>query len=346
MNTIVDIIRKKPFLEYSAAKKPRYDITQSLKEVGFVDYEVNYDLNHKSYFKRMLYFLRNINNVRQQISKDLKKGKSHKIDTLILQYPAYVPFRSFWSKKLKRILNADRVTLVIHDIESLRNESEISQEEIKNLNAASEIVVHTKSMKDYLEKHGVLRPMKILSLFDYRIDSSQDFPENNFLSNTVVFAGNLKKSAFLDKLNELLSDIEFYLYGSSDDKEWPSNLKYKGKFHPNNIEDIEGFWGLVWDGDSIEGCTGDLGEYLKYNSPHKASLYIASGKPVIVWDQSAITPFILENKLGISVSSLKEIPQKIKSLSQAELDELKNSVKKWGEKLRNGEMIKEVIALR
>ena len=57
-------------------------------------------------------------------------------------------------------------------------------------------------------------------------------------------------------------------------KEGP-NCTYKGKFSPENISFIEGNWGLVWDGDQLETCHGKLGEYLRINSSHKISLYIA-----------------------------------------------------------------------
>lgn len=65
------------------------------------------------------------------------------------------------------------------------------------------------------------------------------------------------------------------MYGSSYfDSE--KNVMYKGSFKPEQIDHIHGSWGLVWDGNSIEGCEGELGNYLKINAPHKISLYIAA----------------------------------------------------------------------
>ena len=50
---------------------------------------------------------------------------------------------------------------------------------------------------------------------------------------------------------------------------------------------MEGSFGLVWDGISVETCAGVYGEYLKVNNPHKTSLYLASGIPVIIWKEAA-----------------------------------------------------------
>ena len=56
-----------------------------------------------------------------------------------------------------------------------------------------------------------------------------------------------------------------------------------GSFLPDELPSaLEGSFGLVWDGDSSKTCSGVFGEYLRYNNSHKASLYLASGFPIIV----------------------------------------------------------------
>ena len=60
-----------------------------------------------------------------------------------------------------------------------------------------------------------------------------------------------------------------------------------------------GSFGLVWDGMSSETCKGSFGEYLRINNPHKTSLYLASGIPVIIWSKAALAEFIEKNKCGI-----------------------------------------------
>lgn len=80
------------------------------------------------------------------------------------------------------------------------------------------------------------------------------------------------------------SKLQINAYGNHfDQSKAEKALCYKGSFHPDVLPGIlEGDFGLVWDGISAQSCIGNTGEYLKYNDPHKTSLYIASGIPVIV----------------------------------------------------------------
>jgi hypothetical protein len=63
-----------------------------------------------------------------------------------------------------------------------------------------------------------------------------------------------------------------------------------------------------------DGCKGVFGEYLKYNNPHKASLYLASGIPIIVWKESALAEFVEEHKCGISVYALNKLKEQLSSI--------------------------------
>ena len=87
-----------------------------------------------------------------------------------------------------------------------------------------------------------------------------------------------------------------------------ANVTYKGMLPSDEIPYLmEGDYGLVWDGDTISTCSSLLGEYLRYNNPHKLSLCVAAGKPIITWKEAAIADFINKNKIGITVSSLEEL---------------------------------------
>ncbi|MDO4182976.1 MAG: hypothetical protein Q4E12_05155 [Coriobacteriia bacterium] len=124
----------------------------------------------------------------------------------------------------------------------------------------------------------------------------------------VVVAGNLspQKAGYVYHLPE---DVPFALYGAGykpDDTF--TNVTYCGTFAPDQgPATLQGSFGLVWDGPSAETCVGGYGEYLRVNNPHKTSLYLAAGLPVVIWDQAALAPFITENNLGITVSSLSEL---------------------------------------
>lgn len=56
----------------------------------------------------------------------------------------------------------------------------------------------------------------------------------------------------------------------------------EGSYMPEELpEKLEAKYGLVWDGLEITSCEGTFGQYLKYNNPHKFSLYMAAGIAVI-----------------------------------------------------------------
>ena len=46
---------------------------------------------------------------------------------------------------------------------------------------------------------------------------------------------------------------------------------------------------------------------MRFNNPHKLSLYVALGLPVIVWREAAIAEFVLKQGIGITVSDLLEL---------------------------------------
>ena len=122
------------------------------------------------------------------------------------------------------------------------------------------------------------------------------------------------------------------------------NIFYKGKFKPEELLDyLEGSFGLVWDGISLDTCTGGFGEYLKYNNPHKVSLYLTAGIPVVVWEQSALAKFVKENNVGITINSLNELKDKIDNITDEEYQAMLENTKQISEKTKNGKFLMEAI---
>lgn len=172
----------------------------------------------------------------------------------------------------------------------------------------------------------------ILQTFDYLI--SQASEEGTF-ENTVVFAGNLKKSIFLKNIKNL--GVKFNLYGAKvDELDLICNdmVSYK-EFFSKMIICIDGM-GLVWDGTSITTCDGLYGKYLKYNAPHKLSLYLVANLPVIIWAEAAEAEFVRDNKLGVIVNSLYEMKSLLEKITQEEYLEMKKNVEDYAHRLRGG----------
>ena len=137
-----------------------------------------------------------------------------------------------------------------------------------------------------------------------------------------------------------VSSIRLDLYGihfQEDAFHGKENVRYNGAFHPDELPGkLEGSFGLVWDGPVSTTCAGNTGEYLKYNNPHKTSLYLAANLPVIIWEQAALASFVKEHGLGITVGSLSQIDAAVRSLSREEYDRMAKNAHAMGEKIRSG----------
>lgn len=261
-------------------------------------------------------------------------------DILYYQYPAHRYYfgAAFIKEAEKKFF---RKVLIIHDLEALRHYKDQPKncaQELSFINKFDYVIAHNQKMKDWLIQHGITRKIIILEIFDYKEQtplkkSDKDMP--------LVFAGNLGKSQFLSQL-DVNKKVE--LFGVSPAENYPENIHYNGAFLPEALgKRMQGSFGIVWDGTTIKECSGVTGEYMKYNNPHKVSLYLTLGIPVIIWSEAALSSFITENQVGLSVTDLSEIDEKIAALSDKQYQNLKNNAEKLAKKLRNGYFIKQAV---
>lgn len=272
----------------NAGGKAKNDASDILKELG---YEQSYEPSKYQKVRILQQFL------------SLLRLKTRK--TLVLQYPAV-------SKPLMKALAKcfhpqDRRIALIHDLRSLQGMGGDATQEIQELSDYDTLIVHNGRMETYLCESGYGGNMIRLELFDYLHDVDRPVQESPY-SATVCFAGNLDKSSFVAQLGKIAS-CNFNLYGVKNAVELQGeNVHYKGLLSSDEIVYLlDGDYGLIWDGSALETCEGVYGNYLRYNNPHKLSLYIAAGKPVIAWKQSAIAEFVEKNQIGIVVDSLEEL---------------------------------------
>ena len=241
-----------------------------------------------------------------------------------------------------------KLAFLIHDLDSLRKlflnaQDDFEYMDHKMFDISDYIIAHNDSMIEYLVSQGVEREkIHNLHIFDYLCDSNNTIK----FDRSVSIAGNLdeKKSNYLAKLKDIKA-VHFDLYGVHLNEEiLASNITYHGAFPPDEINNqlYSGF-GLVWDGSSIERCDGNTGEYLKYNNPHKLSLYLVSGIPVVIWKEAAEAKFVEEYGLGITVNSLDELGEKFASLSEEEYFEMVKRVAVVSERLKNGYYLTQAI---
>lgn len=323
----------------NAGSKAKNDIEDIFKNIDNLDKLINKTLLCKNK-RNIKYYIDGF------ISSNKLKLKLNKIENeiLLIQYP--LQKLSVYQKSLFKASKRNKLVFIIHDINCLRHPDRIS-DDLEILKYAAYIISHNECMTKYLIDNGIDKNKIIdLGIFDYLID------EVNITKRTkndgIAFAGNLDKSIFLQKYIDNNFQPNLHLYGlNSRNFSNSSNAKYHGSFSPEKlVEIIKGSFGLVWDGEEMDSLSGKAGEYLKYNNPHKTSLYLVSGLPIITHKDAAIAKFINENNIGITVNSLKDIDEAIKKLTVKEYDEIQKNVIKLGEKLAKGfytnKMIKTV----
>lgn len=338
----------------TAGSKAKDDIAEVCNSLGYKRLVIpTFPSKKNKIFKKLwLFFVCPANWLR--ISREVKENS-----VVLIQHPMYG--HRYTNKFVPILQNKKNIKFVtiIHDLESLRQgiagviENNVKTNEIADnllLKKMDYVICHNDKMKKYLIDKG-FKSDKLISLeiFDYLTDENNDVAGRNYSKDKceVSIAGNLAigKSGYIYELikNYENNDKLFInLYGNNfDESKATSNSKWHGSFPAEKLPGIiAGNFGIVWDGPSAESCVGNTGEYLRYNNPHKTSLYLASGLPVIIWKQAAMADFILKNNLGIAVDSLKDIERAISQLSNEDYEVMRKNVKDTGRKLRGGEYFK------
>ena len=323
----------------NAGNKARNDVEEIVKREGYQALVLSVDNWYE------------MSTVKAQLHKSKAFGQAldqlQQGDELLIQFPMlhHSFFTTHHVKKAQK--KGVKVNFIIHDLEALRyvnvenfplkHKIRIQIQESGLLGAADGIIAHNPIMKSVLVDKGIAED-KIVSLgiFDYLIPNFQE-KTTQTKDQPIIVAGNLaqEKAGYLYKFP---AEPSYNLYGVGfDENRALLNETYFGSFLPDELPAaLEGGFGLVWDGDSVETCSGVFGEYLRYNNSHKASLYLASGFPLVVWKQSALSHFVLEKGCGIAVESLHDLKKTIENLSDADYQELVANAKNIGKKIRDG----------
>ncbi len=337
----------------TAGSKARDDVERVFESLGFEKIEIPANQENRRDANKFLKLKAHIT-IYKKWKKALENLKSG--DSVIIQFPniehsILIPglIRKLRRKKIK-------IVLLIHDLELLRtakrkdvaisNKIRLNLEEKRSLKYCNYVIAHNVKMKKYLCDIGITNDKIItLSIFDYLIDR---YDESRIIEKKkdqpIIIAGNLRlhKAKYVYNLPD---GIKFNLYGVDYTGRTNNDIVYHGSFEPEElIYNMSGSFGLVWDGDSSETCSGVYGEYLKINNPHKTSLYLAAGIPVVIWDKAALALFVEKYGCGITVSSLKDIDNKLKNISDEEYAEMRMNACKVSKRLREGYYIKRALS--
>ncbi len=320
----------------SAGNKAKTDNEDTLAEMGAVNLGLRRTVNGS---KVLAFFLDLAGIIRACLS--LRKG-----DVLFLQYPVKKYF-SFLCH-VARMKGAHTIAL-IHDLGSFRRKKLTVEKEISRLSHSDYVIASNDNMASWLTAHGMRKPVGALGLFDYRSASPCQKAATVNANAKVVYAGalSMKKNSFLVELTKTLSQWDLLICGNKEGlKGLQDNphITYQG-FVPSEdfIKGIDAGFGLVWDGDSLDTCSGEYGNYLRWNSPHKVSFNLRAGLPVIVWKESAVAPIIEKYGCGIAIGSLRELNDILPRLSQADYSEMKRRAVEMAAKLNQGHFLREAL---
>lgn len=274
-----------------------------------------------------------------RISKTLTTG-----DILLLQYPlAIYPKVSQVLLPILRGMKRRGIRLIalIHDLDSLRGYTDSIEN--KYLSLIDVLIAHNSNMADFLEAKNFNSKVVSLEIFDYLTENRT--PLRN-LGQGIDVAGNLspEKAGYVYLFASRFATSNFNLFGPNFEQGRPEEKWYRGSFSPDELpEHLGGTFGLIWDGPSVDTCEGSYGEYLRFNNPHKLSLYLACNEPVLIWNQAAEAQFVVENGVGFAVASVQEGVAKVSALSSQDYEVLRRNASYVSERLRKGTFTREAV---
>lgn len=292
----------------------------------------------------------------RKIIKGLQLAKMYLIPKgaiVVIQHPYYMDNRYLNDlEKLKKKKNLYYI-FIIHDLESIRNlfeNKDIYQEKDWKMFSIADIVIahNEKMIKKIQTVFGYpIDRMVSLQIFDYLLGKETNIELNKKgKSYGVMVVGNLNRSKSGYLYNDNFKNVskKFALYGPQFDQESLKDARYYGQFPPEKVvEQLQGSFGLVWDGNSPDCCEGKIGKYLMINNPHKTSMYLASGFPVIIWKEAALAEFVEKNHVGVTVDSLWEIPDILNKISEEEYENMLNNVAKVSKKITKGYFLRKAL---
>lgn len=316
----------------TAATKAKVDVENILVRAGY----------HTVFFPK-LSSISVLTRFWKELSKIVTKD-SH----IVLEYPCW-PYKRITLIYLFCLVKRVRLYGIVHDIGALRFNDKIVKD-LVFLKMFDGLISHNASMTAWLREKGYRKKIVNLEVFDYCLDDPKSYHAQSVDKPVRIFyAGNLsyKKATYLyDKKLNGLNKVELCVYGQHFEKERinGSKIKYKGVFNPGHPELGEEYhFGLIWEGTSLDVCDGEYGNYIRYNNPHKFSLYLSLGLPVLVWKEAAITPFVLRNNIGLAVTNFDEMQDLASGISNEKYKELVKNVNNISEKVQNGVFLQSAL---
>lgn len=320
-----------------AGNKAKTDNEETLREMG----AVNLGLPRTQYNNKVVKFFLDLIGI---ISFSMRVRRN---DVVLLQYPIKKYFSFICHVAHRR---GAKTIALIHDLGSMRRKKLTIKHEISRLMNADAVIASNDAMKGWLRDNGYTKLLGSLGLFDYRSRSCHTVAPPAHPRPVLIYAGalNTRKNSFLLKVADTISSYDLHVYGNRDGLPGLTDSDHMKVYDFMAAEDfidhIDGDFGLVWDGDSLDTCSGNFGEYLRWNSPHKVSFYLRAGLPIVVWSKAAVAPLIKKENIGLCIDSLDELNNLLSSITPEQMQQMRENVRGVSDRLRSGQFFRDALA--
>ena len=318
----------------TAWTKARLDVLHLLRDAGYSVLAVPTRTHPRAWLELL-----------RQLRHELGEG-GH----LLIEYPFVQRKRLYLLAAMARLAGA-RFYVLLHDLDSLRFRDSPREREIAVLRLFDGIVSHNPVMTEWLREGGIRARVADLNLFDYRCGPPGGPWHEDAIGTPLKVAccGNMswhKAGYIYDPWLSSLHDVELDLYGAFFEPErMPSQrLQYCGVFDPDAPALRRRYhFGLVWDGTGVDQCEGSYGNYMRFNNPHKLSLYVALGLPVIVWRESAVARFVERCGIGVTVQDLRELGAIAQRVGTPEYQAMVRNIAPLAQAVRRGDFLYDAL---
>lgn len=284
------------------------------------------------------------------ISNKLKTG-----DILIQTSPAYTQWFDGEDELIDRVHEAKaKIIGIVHDIDAVRFGG-LPDDYIPKMNKYDGLIVQSTEMHMWLVQAGLeTRGQVTIMNGPWPYKTNEAYLKPKFV-HQIVYGGNpdQNKSGFMKKLHQLASipAYSMIIAGNVGFEKWMPELKNDPFFLslpntqseklPGLLADLGGF-GLIMDGTECDPSDKYF-NYQKYVWPHKLSLYIAAGLPVIAISGTKAAEYVKQEHIGIVVSNIDAIPHAIKNVNASEYHIYSKNVGKCMMEVRLGTHLIEAV---
>lgn len=260
-------------------------------------------------------------------------------DVVILQIPTWNELR-YEHRLIDRIkgrVPSAKIVIFVHDIEPFvfGNWSRLG-EWLPLFNRADVLIVPNKFMKKYLVANGCTCQKFVYHyIWDNKSNLSLLKKPINKVNRIVQFPGNPDKFTFAKEWPS--KDIPLHYYANT--RVANPNLVQE---HPLSNEELvlrlheQGGFGILWEPEGRY-------LYMTMNTSMKFGAYMSAGLPVLIQQGVAQQELVERYHLGKVVRSLNDAVNAVKSISDAEYQEMAKNVNQVGKLTRTGYFTKQAL---